>query len=221
MAGHALRIAVFAKAPVPGAVKTRLIPALGAEGAARLHRRLVRHGLAVATGAANGMPTAARPASVELWCAPDVTHGFFADCASEFGVSLHAQGIGDLGERMARCFAFAGGATLLIGSDIPAMDAACLDAAAAALAESDAVFVPAEDGGYVLVGLRAGLGAARDAVFRDVEWGSERVMQQTRERLGAAGLTWRELPPLWDLDRPGDLARLASCGMGELVESGP
>jgi rSAM/selenodomain-associated transferase 1 len=213
MAGRAVRIAVFAKAPVPGEVKTRLIPVLGAEGAARLHRRLVRHALAAAT--------AARSASVELWCAPDATHAFLGECVTEFGVSLQAQGTGDLGERMARCFAFDDGATLLIGSDIPAMDAACLDAAAAALAESDAVFVPAEDGGYVLVGLRAGLGAARDEVFRDIAWGSERVMQQTRERLGAAGLTWRELPPLWDLDRPGDLARLASCGMGELVESGP
>ena len=216
MAGRAVRIAVFAKAPVPGEVKTRLIPALGAEGAARLHRRLVRHALAAATAA-----TAARSASVELWCAPDATHAFFSECVTEFGVSLREQGMGDLGVRMARCFASGDGATLLIGSDIPAMDADCLDAAAAALAGADAVFVPAEDGGYVLVGLRAGLGAAREAVFRDIEWGSERVMQQTRERLRAAGLAWRVLPPLWDLDRPGDLARLASCGMGELVESGP
>ena len=213
MASHAIRIAVFAKAPVPGEVKTRLIPALGAEGAARLHRRLVRHALSVARAAS----AAAGPASVQLWCAPDATHGFFAGCAAEFGASLHAQGPGDLGERMARCFASGDGASLLIGSDIPAMDAACLDAAAAALAEQDAVFVPAEDGGYVLVGLRAGLGTVRDAVFRDIEWSSARVMQQTRERLRAAGLRWRELPPLWDLDRPEDLARLAGCGLGGLA----
>ena len=222
MPGHAVRIAVFAKAPVPGEVKTRLIPALGAEGAARLHRELVRHALAAATGAAEGMSTAARaasvePASVELWCAPDAGHAFFTDCASEFRVSVHGQGPGDLGERMARCFACADGATLLIGSDIPAMDAGCLDAAAAALSGADAVFVPAEDGGYVLVGLRCGLGAARHAVFRDIEWGSAGVMQQTRERLRASGLAWRELPPLWDLDRPADLARLASCGLGALA----
>lgn len=214
MASHTPRIAVFAKAPVPGEVKTRLIPALGADGAARLHRRLVRHALSVARAAS----TAAGTAPVQLWCAPDATHGFFADCAAEFGASLHAQGPGDLGERMARCFATDDGAALLIGSDIPSMDAACLDAAAAALAGQDAVFVPAEDGGYVLVGLRAGLGTARDEVFRDIEWGSGRVMQQTRKRLRAAGLGWRELPPLWDLDRPEDLARLAACGLGELAE---
>ena len=213
MASHTPRIAVFAKAPVPGEVKTRLIPVLGAEGAARLHRRLVRHALSVARVAS----AAAGPAPVQLWCAPDATHGFFAGCAAEFDVSLHAQGPGDLGERMARCFASGDGAALLIGSDIPAMDAACLDAAAAALAEQDAVFVPAEDGGYVLVGLRAGLGTVRDAVFRDIEWSSARVMQQSRERLRTAGLRWRELPPLWDLDRPEDLARLADCGLGGLA----
>ena len=202
-------IAVYARAPVPGEAKTRLIPALGPGGAAVLHARLVKRMLGEAIAAGIG--------PVELWCAPDAGHAFFTDCASEFRVSVHGQGPGDLGERMARCFACADGATLLIGSDIPAMDAACLDAAAAALSGADAVFVPAEDGGYVLVGLRGGLGAARHAVFRDIEWGSAGVMQQTRERLRASGLAWRELPPLWDLDRPADLARLASCGLGALA----
>ena len=71
---------------------------------------------------------------------------------------------------------------------------------------NDAVFIPAEDGGYVLVGLRR----PQPRLFAGVEWGSERVMVQTRQRLSELALSWVELPPLWDVDRPADLARLAS-----------
>jgi glycosyltransferase A (GT-A) superfamily protein (DUF2064 family) len=107
-----VRLAVFAKAPVPGEVKTRLAAVLGAEGAAGLHAGLVRHALSTAVMAGAG--------ELELWCAPDETHAFFARCAEESGAVLRRQEGRDLGERMARAFAAAhadGRALVLIGSD--------------------------------------------------------------------------------------------------------
>lgn len=193
------RIAVFAKAPVAGEVKTRLAAVLGPEGAAALHARLVRRALATAV--------AARAGAVELWCAPDARDPFFARCAEEFGVRLRTQEGADLGERMRRACdaAFAAGsAAIVIGSDCPALRADDLREAAAALAEADAVIAPAEDGGYVLVGLARPV----PGLFESIAWGTGAVMTQTRARLAAAGVRWRELATFWDVDRPEDYARL-------------
>jgi rSAM/selenodomain-associated transferase 1 len=196
-------VAVFARAPQPGTVKTRLIPALGAVGAARLQRRLTLHALAVAREAAIG--------SVTLWGAPDGRHRFFRALRRCGAVTVCRQSGGDLGARMAAAFAAHDGPLLLIGSDCPALQATHLAAAAGALFEerqggNDAVFIPAEDGGYVLVGLRR----PQPRLFAGVEWGSEQVMVQTRQRLSDLALRWVELPTLWDVDRPADLARLAT-----------
>lgn len=197
----ACRVLAFARAPRPGEVKTRLAPALGAAGAARLHRRLVAHALGVANEAGVG--------PVELWCAPDASHPFFAECAASSGVSLHEQPPGDLGARMLAAFRAAlerSRAALLIGTDLPALDAPRLREAAETLAAGvSAVFVPAEDGGYGLVGLSG----AHAALFEAMPWGGDTVMERTREGLRTLGLTWRELAPAWDVDRPGDLPRLA------------
>lgn len=192
-----MKVLVFAKAPIPGQVKTRLAPVLGAAGAAELHRRLVRRTLRTATAAAVG--------AVELLGAPDARHGFFADCAREFGVALAAQGEGDLGQRMSRAFVRAAPA-MLVGTDCPALKGEDLVAAAAALAAHDVVLVPAEDGGYVLVGLTA----PRPALFEDIAWGASDVLARTRKRIRASGWTSRELDPRWDVDRPADLDRLAA-----------
>nr|WP_186408813.1 TIGR04282 family arsenosugar biosynthesis glycosyltransferase [Candidatus Accumulibacter aalborgensis] len=196
-------VAVFARAPQPGSVKTRLIPALGPAGAARLQRRLTLHALAVARRAAIG--------AVTLWGAPDGGQRFFRALQRCSAVAVRSQSEGDLGARMAAAFAAHDGPLLLIGSDCPALQATHLAAAAGALVDerqgsNDAVFIPAEDGGYVLVGLRR----PQPRLFAGVEWGSERVMVQTRQRLSELALSWVELPPLWDVDRPADLARLAS-----------
>ena len=112
---------------------------------------------------------------------------------------------------MAAVFAAYSGPVVLIGTDCPVLLAAHLVAAARMLrgdgdGPNDAVFVPAEDGGYVLVGLRG----PQPRLFEGIDWGSERVMAQTRERLSELGLRWVELPTLWDVDRPGDLLRLAT-----------
>jgi hypothetical protein len=200
--GRRCRIMVFAKAPAPGEVKTRLIPALGAAGAARLQQQLIERTLRTAAAAGLGTP--------ELWCTPGPQDPFFAACAERHSVGLQAQREGDLGMRMAHALdsaLAAGSAALLIGCDCPALTPAVLRDAAAALAGgNDAVFGPAEDGGYVLVGLARGPAAP---LFEGVAWGTATVMQETRVRLAGGRWRWRELTPLWDVDRPEDLERLA------------
>lgn len=205
-----VRIAVFAKAPVPGHVKTRLTALLGADGAAGLHAGLVRHALATASMSNLG--------PLELWCAPDETHDFFARCAREFHAQLHRQEGTDLGARMRRAFEAAWSRhekLILVGCDCPALTAQHLAAAGAALEANDAVFAPAEDGGYVLVALSHDI----PGLFEGIEWGSASVMAATRERLRAAGARWHELPVLWDVDRPADYARLQQEGLLEEVLS--
>jgi uncharacterized protein len=193
-------ILVFAKAPVPGEVKTRLIPALGAAGAAELHERLVDRTLATAAAAATG--------PVELCCTPDAAHPALAALARAHGATLAGQGSGDLGDRMYAAFrrALAGApAAIVIGCDCPPLTLEHLRAAAAALgAGHDAVVAPAEDGGYVLIGLTH----ASASLFDGISWGGPTVMAETRERLAALGWRWQELETLWDVDRPQDLARL-------------
>lgn len=194
-------VVVFARAPVPGEAKTRLIPRLGARGAAQLHATLVEHALATARAAKIG--------GVELCCAPDTAHPFFAACAERYGAALTAQAKGDLGARMLSAFvriAPGGGPMLLIGSDCPALTPGHLREAAAALsAGRDAVLGPAEDGGYVLIGLAR----VSPSVFDGIGWGGPDVLRDTRSRLAELRWRWHELAELWDVDRPADLARLA------------
>ncbi len=206
-----LAILVFAKAPVAGMAKTRLIPLLGAEQAAALQARLLRHALATASAAAS--------ARVELWCAPDATHPALISAAQTHGATLHVQHGDDLGARMANAFASAlqrMPVVICIGTDCPALTAQHLhDAAAALRANHDAVFAPAEDGGYTLVGLSR----IEPRVFEDIAWSSEQVMQQTRERARACGLRWQELETLWDVDRPEDWQRLQQSGLLDATPS--
>ena len=192
-------VIVLAKAPVAGYAKTRLIPALGAAGAAALAQRLLDHAVAQAR--------AARLGPVEVCCAPDSDHPLFAGLAALAGVALSCQASGDLGERMVQALHRALAITpcaLLIGSDAPALDAAMLQRAAQALDQADAVFVPAFDGGYALVGLRR----PAPSLFDGMAWSTDSVMSDTRQRLAAAGLRHVELPPLADIDGPADLAHL-------------
>ena len=194
------RIAVFARAPVAGDVKTRLAPALGAERVARLHASLVEHALTTAA--------ATNPALLELWCTPDATHPFFPRCAARFGCVLRVQDGADLGARMANAFA-AGAPLVLIGSDCPALAASHLREAWHALRSHDAVFAPAEDGGYVLVALAR----PQPALFASMRWSDPGVMRETRARMASARLRCLELETLWDVDRPEDFARLERSGL--------
>lgn len=198
---RATEIAVFARAPVPGAAKTRLIPALGAVGAADLHRLMVRRTLATACAAALG--------PVTLWRAGDVGSPFFAECARDFHVALADQCDGDLGARMGDAFTQARGPLLLVGTDCPMLTPDHLAACAAALSANDAVFLPAEDGGYALVGARRCI----VDIFVGMPWGTAAVMAETRARLRKLGATWAEPATVWDVDEPADLARLKASGL--------
>ncbi|MBK1716112.1 TIGR04282 family arsenosugar biosynthesis glycosyltransferase [Thiocystis violacea] len=192
---------LFAREPVAGQVKTRLIPALGAEGAARLYRRLL--GIALRAGAAT------HGAHRQLWCAgAPAEGGECARLAEAHGFTWHRQSEGDLGTRMAAALAEAlafGDRAVLIGSDCPDYDAAYLSAAFAAMDDRDAVLGPAADGGYVLIGLRS---PAPEA-FAGIHWSSPAVLTETRAALRRIGLTWTELPTLRDLDLPEDLIEVA------------
>lgn len=196
---HSTKIIVFAKAPEPGRTKTRLIPKLGAEGAANLHAQLIRHAVATAC--------AADPGPVELWCTPSTDHPLFKDLAANDSIRLHEQPPGDLGARMHAALddALATHArALLIGSDCPDYSVSYLQQALAALVSgSDAVLGPAADGGYVLIGLSKN----HPDLFRDINWGTSEVLQATRRRLRQLGWPFAELPVLRDIDRPEDLDR--------------
>jgi uncharacterized protein len=187
-------IAILAKAPVPGFAKTRLIPAIGAHAAAVLQERLTERAVANAIAATVG--------PVTLWCAPDPSHPSFMDLARRSSISLKRQPEGDLGARMLA--ASGNGPTLVIGSDCPALAPLHLRAASEALTDADVVLIPAEDGGYVLIGTRA----PYPDLFTGMTWGVDTVLAQTRKRIAALDLKAVELAPLWDVDSESDLARM-------------
>lgn len=198
MTRDAARIIVFARAPVPGRCKTRLIPRLGATGAAALQRRLTRRTVRVALACG---------AQVELWGAPDASHGFFLGLRRSFGVRLRRQPAGDLGRRMA--MALRGRhPSIVVGTDCPTLDAADLRAACRLLDRRDCVLQPSHDGGYVLIGTRF---LPRRALA-GIAWSSGRELGQTRRRLLRLGLTREELVPREDLDTPSDYRRARRAG---------
>lgn len=199
-------VLVFARAPVPGAAKTRLAPLLGPEGAADASARLTLRALRVALAADIG--------PVELWCAPDCTHPFFTDCRERFAVALHRQSGCDIGARMADAFDHALARhvlVVLIGADAVSLQAADLIAAADALTCHEAVFAPAEDGGYLMVGLNA----RQPGLFSGIEWGGPEVWQQTCSRIATLGLHCHVLATGYDVDQPQDYRRALADGLLE------
>lgn len=195
-------IAIITRLPIPGHTKTRLIPALGADGAARLHAQLIAHTLAAADAFAEN--TAAR---ITVWVDAPAD-----EAAAVLGThrTLAQQPAGDLGARMTAAFdaAFADGAgsAVAIGSDCPRLDASVLAAAFRELETADAVIGPAADGGYYLIGFTADAwGRARETVFSVIPWSGPTTAEVQREKLATAGLTIAGLPKLADIDEPGDL----------------
>ena len=197
----AFAVAIMARAPVAGQAKTRLAPLLGSAGAARAQRHFTRRTLATARAATPFVPT--------LWCAPDTSHVFFRALQRQGGVLCEAQADGDLGARMLHVMTShltrqPDLPVLITGTDCPLLSPGHLHAAAQALRDHDVVLVPAEDGGYVLIGMRRMV----PQVFDNMAWSTPQVMEQTRKRLSAAGASWHELPTLWDVDEPADWQRL-------------
>ncbi|MCB1645195.1 MAG: glycosyltransferase [Pseudomonadales bacterium] len=206
------RIQIFCKAPQPGQVKTRLIPAIGADAAAKLHQQLATRMINEALRS--------KLAPVELWCAPETDHAFFEG----FGCPRFQQAGEGLGERMAGAIKAslrpggendgAGETTwraasdvvqgvILIGTDCINLDEDYLKLALTHLQVAEAVLGPAEDGGYGLIGLRS----HQPTVFEGVTWSTGQVLAQTARHFNRHFTDWRLLPLLWDLDRPADLAR--------------
>jgi rSAM/selenodomain-associated transferase 1 len=186
-------IIVFAKAPVPGQAKTRLIPRLGEWRAARLHARLILHTLDTAV--------AARCGAVELHGTR--RHSFF----KRPKVGFRLQRGEDLGARMYYALSKANKPAIVIGTDCPMLTPADLRRAARWLrGGADVVLAPAEDGGYALIGARR----ISLSIFQAIAWGGEDVYEETAKRLNRAGYRWRALRRVWDVDRPEDLERLAA-----------
>jgi rSAM/selenodomain-associated transferase 1 len=210
------RIILFAKAPVAGRVKTRLIPALGATGAATLARRMLDHALSIAGAADFG--------SLELCASPAPSHPDWQNIPLPAGIETSDQGDGDLGMRMARAAqrGMAGGQNvLLIGADCPALSAQHLRDAAVALHghenPHDAVLLPARDGGYLLLGLKTHAAS----LFEDMPWSSAQVAELTLARMSALGWRVAVLEPLPDIDRPEDLIHLPAAFRAEPFVNAP
>jgi rSAM/selenodomain-associated transferase 1 len=201
-AGEAIvQVAVMAKAPRAGLAKTRLAPVLGTEGAASLAARLLERAVDHAARAGVG--------PVVLAVTPDAGHEAFDVLAARHGIAIEPQGDGDLGDRMERVLSrgvSTHGASLVMGTDVPDLDADVIREAAAALADHDAVLVPAHDGGFVLLGLRR----CPRGLLAGMTWSHEQVLDRTLARLAAAGLSFVQLPALADIDTPDDLRHLAS-----------
>ncbi|MPZ56971.1 MAG: DUF2064 domain-containing protein [Rhizobiales bacterium] len=199
-------IAVLAKAPVPGLAKTRLARALGDVAAAALQERLTAEAVAAACAAAIG--------PVTLWGTPDTSHASFRALAQRHGISLAQQPDGGLGARMLAAIEAAHGPALVIGADCPTLAPRHLAISAEHLNDGiDAVLIPADDGGYVLIGMRR----PRPALFNDMIWSTDSVATETRRRLARMGLSWREPARLWDVDRPEDVARLQAARLEDLL----
>lgn len=190
------RIVIFAKAPVAGLAKTRLIPALGAEAAARLARRMLLHTLQEASAAAVG--------PVELCVTPHPSDPAWQGLPPLEGICWTAQAVGDLGMRMAEAARRASAASepvLLVGTDCPQLDAVRLRRAAEFLHDRDALLHPAFDGGYVLLGLRR----FDPRLFEQIPWSTAEVADRTIERFRELGWSLAVGGMLHDIDEPADL----------------
>lgn len=184
-------IQIFAKAPVEGEVKTRLIPHLGPSGAASLYKEL-------AAGTFSRLDCSRH--RLQLWCSPDVEHPFFV----ETGFDRRVQKGTDLGARMAAALAVGletATRVVLVGTDLPAVDLAYVDRAFRMLNRAEVVLGPAVDGGYGLIGISGEV----PGVFEQINWGSREVLEETCSALNRQGRRYSLLPLIWDVDTKEDL----------------
>ena len=207
------RLSVFTRVPVPGATKTRLIPPLSPAQAAALQRAMTEDLLERLDQAYGAAAPGTSPLSLEVRY-----DGRFSSAALEIpmGWTITSQGSGDLGGRLARAAREARrdgvGRLVIIGSDTPLLPLPLVEAAFPGLADRDALLAPAEDGGYVLIGLALGRAppAAVESLFAGIPWGTAAVREATAAAAAGAGLRFAELAGHWDVDRPEDLPRLAA-----------
>lgn len=193
------RIIIFAKAPQPGFAKTRLIPALGQDGAAKLARQMLLNTLHEALAAETGR--------VELCVTPEINEAAWQGIQLPVGIEIFGQGGGDLGARLSRAARRGlehGEPVILIGTDCIEMSAELLRSAAVALKYKEAVVHPAADGGYVLLGITR----FHPLLFENMAWSTDRVAAETVGRIGQLGWSLEVGTPLHDIDEPDDLWRI-------------
>jgi uncharacterized protein len=199
-------IAIFCRAPVAGAVKTRLIPTFGAVGATDIYVQLAKRTFATVRATCDQ-----HEATASLWVVNDTgseaEHACIQRWAHEFNWPVYRQKGADLGERMLHCLqtmCTRHQRVLLLGTDCPTLTRTHLFGAANSLTASNTwTFIPAEDGGYVLVGSNKPCSTP----FSNIAWSTAVVMQQTRQALATAQLGWAETVVLWDVDEPADVHR--------------
>jgi uncharacterized protein len=195
-------IMVFCKTPIPGQVKTRLIPHLTGEEAAQLHCELTEKTVRIATQN--------RLCQVGMWCSPTVEHLFITMLTQNYAVKSYLQQGADLGERMHQAFCQAltqFSSAIIIGCDCPSLTSDDLEQALSQLNQGKScILAPAEDGGYVLIGMKQ----PQAALFDSMPWGTDKVLELTRFRLQSLNLDCYELDTQWDLDTVDDLKRYQS-----------
>ncbi len=192
-------VCVFAKAPVAGQVKTRLLPVLSAQQACLVHQHLLEHSLQQVIN---------KRWQTQLW-STDIDHPYIEQLAQRYSLERVLQQGNDLGLKMChataeslKSFAY----VVIVGTDCPELDAAYISEAIAQLQQGvEVVIGPAEDGGYVLIAMSRLIAN----VFENMPWGSDRVLDITRQRLQQARVHWYELPSRRDIDRPEDLVFLS------------
>ncbi len=189
-------IALFVKPPIPGQVKTRLASDIGDEAACSIYRRLADHVMQQIK--VSGFPLALFFDGEESLL-PDSWQQAAQYCIQQQGA--------DLGDRMAAAFRylFTGGAdrVVLVGSDIPGIDAAYLQQAIALLHSHDLVIGPALDGGYCLIGFNRH--SCTVTVFQQIPWSTDQVLKRTLAAAESSGLSIGMLPALRDIDTLDDL----------------
>lgn len=203
-----ISINVLTRTPVAGTVKTRLFPLLGPEGAAKAHEKLLTH---VVRTVQSWCEASAGDRRFLLWCTPDPLHPFFDGLVPRR--ARRVQPSGDLGQRLAGIVFDQienHRSVIVVGGDAVSVSANTLDQAVSALDQCDAVMVPAEDGGYVLLALSR----FHPDLFCEISWGSSTVARETEKKLTTLGWNWRKLPALWDVDRPSDWQRFEQTCLG-------
>lgn len=200
---HAMpHLLLFGKLPRLGRVKTRLVPPLSSEQALRLYRAFLDDQLAFVRSFTDRAHVA--------WWTDEQLQPAERSALSPLGeIDLHLQGPGDLGARMSRAFdqtcGRGSGATVIVGADTPTLPPGHVGEAFAVLERgAAAVIAPAEDGGYVLIGLNA----SRPDLFENVPWGGADVAAETRRRAAAIGIDLVEISPWYDVDELTSLRRL-------------
>jgi len=197
------KILVFSKAPEPGRVKTRLMPDYSAEQAASIHSNLVHHTLTTLSQA--------KLCPIELWCAPDCDSAFFKACKKDYPLELKQQQGNDLGERMHHAFQSAlqiAEQVIIVGTDCPTLTKSDIETALGVLSQPiDAAIAPADDGGYVLIGLTRN----SHQLFTGINWGKNTVMQETLDRINRLNYSFQRLNQHSDIDYAQDLLNLPTA----------